>query len=364
MEKKAKKVFVIMISVLLLIILPVGIITAVIDPYFHFHKPIEGLNYPLNNERYQNYGIARNYDYDAVIVGTSMSEYFKPSEFDELFGVKSVKLPLSGGSQLEINEELNFVFSHHSNVRYVIRGIDLFRAFDSKDSRDYPAEDYPTYLYDDNPINDIRYVLNKDVFFKATASVVYRSLTGEPGDTLDSYMNWSDSYTYGPDGLNETYNRVAKETEFDTEITAEEYERIHDNIYENVIKIAEENPSTEFYMYISPYSILFFDYVDRSGGLDRIQKAERYILSLLTGYDNIHVFSFYTDTDMICDLYNYRDMSHHSEAVNTQILKWLKEGHGELTADDYNDYCDMVWYFYHSYDYDRLFEDDGVTLRK
>ena len=44
-----------------------------VDPFFHFHKPVSSLSYPLVNERYQNDGIARHFDYDAVITGTSMT---------------------------------------------------------------------------------------------------------------------------------------------------------------------------------------------------------------------------------------------------------------------------------------------------
>lgn len=42
-------------------------LTAVVDPFFHYHKPLECLSYPLNNERYQNDGIVKHFDYDAVI---------------------------------------------------------------------------------------------------------------------------------------------------------------------------------------------------------------------------------------------------------------------------------------------------------
>ena len=34
-----------------------------IDPMFHYHAPLKFLSYPLVNERYQNNGIARHFDY-------------------------------------------------------------------------------------------------------------------------------------------------------------------------------------------------------------------------------------------------------------------------------------------------------------
>ena len=65
-----------------------------IDPFFHFHKPYTDVYYyNLNNQRSQNDGICKHFDYDALITGTSLTENFKTSEFDKIFGVNSVKVP-------------------------------------------------------------------------------------------------------------------------------------------------------------------------------------------------------------------------------------------------------------------------------
>ena len=76
----------------------IGGLTAFVDPYFHYHAPLSFLEYPLNNQRYQNDGIVRNFDYDAIITGTSMTENFKTTEFDNLFNVNSIKVPFSGAT--------------------------------------------------------------------------------------------------------------------------------------------------------------------------------------------------------------------------------------------------------------------------
>ena len=63
----------------------------VFDPYFHFHKPFSFVRYRLYDERYTNDGISRNFDYDAIVTGTSMAQNFKTSEMDQLFGTRAVK---------------------------------------------------------------------------------------------------------------------------------------------------------------------------------------------------------------------------------------------------------------------------------
>lgn len=295
---------VLVLSALLLI----GGLTAIVDPYFLYHKPLSGISYQLNNERYQNYGIARNFDYNAMIVGTSMSENFKPSEFDELFGVQSVKLPFSGGSHCEVREMLEFAFAHNSEVKYVIRNIDLFRAFDSKDDRDYPADSYPTYLYDDNPWNDTGYLFNMEIFLEGTLIDLARTVFHKPTQTLDEYVNWNRAYTFGPAGIQANYHRNMVEYTGNGSITEEEYQRIGENITENVIQVAREHPDVTFYLYISPYSIYFFDYVHEMGELDRYLKAQETIMRLLLGHENIRLFAFYTEYDVVCDPYHYRDV--------------------------------------------------------
>ena len=54
------------------ILICVSVLTAVIDPFFHYHAPLEGLEYPIDNQRYQNDVIVNHFSDDALIPGTSM----------------------------------------------------------------------------------------------------------------------------------------------------------------------------------------------------------------------------------------------------------------------------------------------------
>ena len=65
-----------------MLLVGLGSVTIYIDPYFHYHAPLQGLEYPISNERYQNDGIIRHFPYNAIITGTSMTENFKASELD------------------------------------------------------------------------------------------------------------------------------------------------------------------------------------------------------------------------------------------------------------------------------------------
>ncbi|MBQ6904162.1 MAG: hypothetical protein IJQ26_06530, partial [Lachnospiraceae bacterium] len=54
-----KRCIIILCAVLLLI----AVLTAWLDPFFHYHAPRQGFYYALKNERAQNDGIVKQFDY-------------------------------------------------------------------------------------------------------------------------------------------------------------------------------------------------------------------------------------------------------------------------------------------------------------
>lgn len=112
----------------------IGVFVYRIDPYMHYHKPnTERYYYTLNNERSQNDGITKHFEYNALITGTSMTENFKTSEFDEIFGVNSIKVTYSGGSYKEINDNLIIALKKNPELKTIVRCLDYVRFLDDKD---------------------------------------------------------------------------------------------------------------------------------------------------------------------------------------------------------------------------------------
>ena len=62
---------------LMLVLIPLavaGIWVIHVDPFFHYHKPYtSGYYYILNNQRSQNDGILKHFNYNAAITGTSIT---------------------------------------------------------------------------------------------------------------------------------------------------------------------------------------------------------------------------------------------------------------------------------------------------
>ncbi|MBO4346821.1 MAG: hypothetical protein J5840_04190, partial [Lachnospiraceae bacterium] len=298
MKKSKAFLIIFIVAVLFIVSLPAALVVYV-DPYFHYHKPLDGKNYILRDQRYLNDGIVKNFDYDAMITGSSMTECFRPSVMDSLWGTTGIKVPFSGGSFLEVGDLTRTACEANPDLKMVIRGIDCNRFFNTKDERDYDADSYPTYLYDNNILNDTKYVFSKNAIVEAALILIQR---GEAShySSFDTYSNWSGDYRFGKDEVLKSYSREAvTPAESQLPLTDEEKQIMYENITANITDIADEYPNVEFYLYYTPYSIYYIDYYKRLGELDKQIEAEKYITSLLLEHENIHVYSFYMQHELI-----------------------------------------------------------------
>ena len=332
----------------------VGAVTAVIDPFFHYHKPLSFLSYPLNNERYQNDGIVRHFDYDAVITGTSMTLNFKTSELDALFGVHSVKVSFPGAMYKEINENLEKAARRNPDLRLIVRGLDSLWLLQDADAVGYEESSYPTFLYDDFLLNDVYYVLNKDVLLNNTKGVLGQTLSGQGTTSFDDYGNWNQAFSFGRDAVDAVYHRAEK-AEVVQEMTQEDREMLRKNLTQNVTELAKAYPEIDFYLFFTPYSIYYWDNLNQTGTLKKQLQAEEEAIKLLLSCDNIYLFAFSDQFDLVCDLDHYKDEIHYSEEINSQILRWMKDQEHLLTRENYQAYCGRVYQFYTTFDYEALF---------
>ncbi len=332
----------------------IGGFVVVIDPFFHYHGPLSSLDYDLHSEWYQNDGIARNFDYDTVLTGTSMIEMTKTSEIDEIFGVNSIKIPYGGGSYAQIDALVKQATESNPNLKLVIRGLDFNRLVtDTVDAVRGDAP-FPEYLYNNNLFDDVQYILNKDVILnEAVATLVYTN-QGNITTAFDDYALWKGSYEYGINAVlagHAVDNERIDSVPFDET----EFKLIEANIQENVIATAESHPNIEFYYFIPPYSIYAFDNYDRVGELEKVIEYHERVMAMILEVPNIKLYSFMDLYDVIENPDNYRDEYHYGMWVNTQLIQYLKNGEHMVTKDNFDSYCSEIENYYLNYDYEGLF---------
>ncbi len=341
-------------AVLLAALVLLGSVVAVIDPFFHYHAPLDGLQYRIFYERYQNDGIVKHFDYDALITGNSVTENFKTSELDALFGTNAVKVPFSGATLKELDTINRTAIEHNGDLRLVVEALSYSDLILDKDALAYDEGDYPTFLYDKNPLNDVKYLFNKSVF-KTALDMISFTRAGHTTTSFDAYAWWDTPDTvYGREAILAIYQRGELA---DEQPGLSDYQRelVRTNIEQNVLETARANPQIEFYIYIAPFSMYAWDRFSRAGELKTQLEAERMAVEMMLTCENIHVFSFTDAFDLVQDYDRYKDTVHHDSAVNSWILECMATGEHKLTHDNCEEYFDRVYEFYTTFDYDSLF---------
>ena len=350
-EKKRKKWFWITLLMTLGILGSIMAVMVVIDPYFHFHGPIEGISYRLYSERYMNSGIAKNFEYDAVITGSSMNQNFKTTKMNELWGTSAIKIPFSGAGFEEIKDNLEIALNSKNDVKYVLWGIDYNGLNREYDWQGY--DEYPEYLYDKNPFNDTSYIFNKTILFEGLFNNILWNLSGEDTTTFDEYSAWDGGQ--GWESISKTYKRSENILPME-ELSKEEAERTQKNITENIVNLAKAYPDTEFLLFYTPYSALYWESVYRKGWLEKQIDMEEIATRLMLQCDNIKLYSFCRETEITNDVNNYRDKEHYVAEINDLIMEWILEDKGRITIENYLSLLAWEREYYLNYDYDKLYE--------
>lgn len=350
-NNQSKKWFKKCIVCLLGAILFVFALVYVFDPYFHFHKPFSFVSYRLYEERYTNDGISRHFDYNAMVTGTSMAQNFKTTEMDALFGTKAVKETFSGAGYQELSQNLQRALQRNPDLKTVIWTMDYNGFIREKDWTQY--EGYPTYLYDDNPWNDVSYVFNKSILYHGVLPNVAKTLLRQKSTTMDEYSSW-DKQT-GLAYIMESYDRWEERAEMIEGLTEEERQMVTANIKENFVDMVSQYPDTTFYIFYSPYSICYWDFLNQEGMMQMQFEAEQIATELLLSCPNVKLFNFFDQYDVITNTDYYRDKEHYSAEINTKILEWMASDTGRITVDNYLERLEKEKEYYLNYDYESIF---------
>lgn len=351
-QKDTKKWFYKSIALLVALLGLTAFTVIIVDPYFHFHGPLSFLSYRLYDERYTNDGISRHFDFDALITGTSMAQNFKPSEMDALFGTNSVKVAFSGAGYQEIADNLDRALTRNDKVTTVLWTLDYNGLLRNYDWAQY--EEYPAYLYDDNPFNDVSYLFNKSVFYHNVLSNIAHTLAKAPSTTMDEYSSFQEET--GLEQILLSYDRNNVNKDVTTGYSGQEEKAVIQTITANIISVVNKYPDVTFYIFYSPYSICYWDSLSIKNTLYKQTQAEQTATELLLTCPNVRLYNFFDQYDVICNPDNYSDSGHYSAEINSRILQWIADGTGLITEENYLERLSQEREFYSNYDYDSIYD--------
>lgn len=317
-----------------------------VDPFFHYRAPDPEAEVWFE-QRCQTAGLLRSQDYETVLMGTSLAANYRPLWFDAYFDTRTVKATFPNGGFHEFSQALDYACQTH-DVKRVIFGLDpniLVRSVEEA------PDQLPAYLYDTNPWNDSPYLLNKDVLVRALY-VVREKAAGNTQALQDAFV-WDGNVFFSKELALAGYQRPEAE---DTVLPEDAFFDICDENLAVVETWLTEHPDTEFIFYYSPYSILFWDKMERQGRTDAMFAVLKHATEALLAYDNVKIQCFLTDIDIITDLDNYADHIHVAGRVTWKMSKAMAGTEHLLTLENYEAKLDALREYVVNYDYESIWE--------
>ena len=310
------------LSVICIFFVSVAALVVYVDPFFQYHAPLENFPYLVDNQLSQNPGMAKHMEYDSVILGSSMTVNFNTNWFSELMDLNTIKLNYSGAFPKDQSNIMQLIFESGNQVNKVFLGIDVTAYTGGVEETKYPV---PYYLYDDNLINDVQYLFNKDVLL----NYILRPIADpDKTDLATVYQSWWTDEYYNIQWVMHNYEQpeaVEEETPADAYL-----ESTGRNLDVNICPYIEQNPDTVFYVFFPPGSILFWNDVMRENHLEATLAEHQYIVDRLLSYDNVRVFFFPNQEWIVTDLNNYADEIHYHSDINYYMTECFANGECEV----------------------------------
>ncbi len=303
-------------------------VIVLIDPFQAYHLAGEYLP-PVDktSQVYSNPGIARNYTYDSAIVGTSVTENFRPSYMNTRLGGQFIKLCTSAGTVHNHAVLLEIAFRTHV-LRRIVYGLDIYSLVGESDAVAYAL---PEYLYTDTYLDDAPYWFNKSVW--GTFIPKCLKTWGQTQDDAfrDKMYSWANQDEYSIRAIE--YNAVFETPE---RIYAQDafLEKARKNIEINLIPFIEAHPETHFDIFFPPYSAAEWSNMESKGTLEALLSLRPLCFDLLSVYHNVTLYDFSTWESWVLHASNYKDTTHYGEWINDAITDCIAAGDGAVTEQE------------------------------
>lgn len=341
---------------ILFIFVTLLLISLITDPIKLFHKPIFFKNKFNTNMRLQAAGLINNYEFDSIILGTSILENTSSKEASKLLGGKFINLSLSGSDFYERSYILKYTLKN-KKIKNVLYSLDYSGLIFAREGKpDYNIKNF-NYLYDNNRFNDLLVYMNLKSF-ECMFSLAIEPCIGTEIN-FDMPNEWfSDKSHSGKFGGIDNWFKFKKSKQIDNafksilkttkekklnfrvdESVLKESLRIKKYINKYLLEIITKNPKTNFYLVLPPYSIIknAITVKHEKKNFYLLNKSIKYIIKKTKAYKNIKVYAWGNEK-FIENMALYKDLVHYHPKINSLILEWISRDKGLITEQNIEKY--------------------------
>lgn len=327
-EKKTLKYLILFIAAELLAVM---LITYCFDPFYQYHTPFFGLKASLFDRDNQVPGTIRTFSYDSVLLGSSVAENFDTSYLDAAYDCNILKIIRASGSVADLMYYLNQAHDRQT-LKNIFWCMDIFALSSSPEVTLYSSET-PRYLHTSSVLDDSTYLFNKDIIFTTIPQSVAYSVLGI--DTGGHAYDWSDGKNFSADQAMYAYDKPKEN--LPTQPVSEE---TIENVAANLSMLEDEigsHPDVNYIVFFPPYSMLWWDCGYTNGVSDEYFYVLEQAIPVLLAYDNVSMYYFQSERDIITNLDLYIDLVHYSPDVNQYMLECITSDQNRVTSDNMDD---------------------------
>lgn len=300
------------------------------DPFLQYHSPFLGRQAVFNDRDNQMPGSVRVMDYDSVLMGSSVVENCDSDFLDGHFGCHCLKIIRASGSAADLLYYLDMAQESHE-LKNIFWCMDL-SALDSDPQNTFGQGSENRYLHTKSILDDGPYLWNKEILLVTVPTMLAYGRAGR--DVGGHAYDWSEGKEFSAGLAMEAYEKPPEACE------ARDFSDRTEDIRRNVEAVAqqiESHPDTRYFFFFPPYSMSWWDCAYVNGDLEEKFYILEYALPVLLSYDNVEVYYFQDDVQIIGNLDNYMDLVHYSPEINQYMLERLAAGDGRVTEDNWQD---------------------------
>lgn len=306
-------------------------IAYLVDPFYQFRY--EENHYFNNTAKFPGPGLVKNYDYDCLILGSSMTQNFDMELFRRELGVHPLHIGIGG---MGIDELLAYIALSEATGKcdsYYI-GIDQYMLADAQSFKT------PQYLFRDDAVSMLRYLMSYEVWFRylpLDAALTVANMLNLPlpekfpqSSDIDLLANWENDFSYGEAAVIQNYLR----NEYG--VSTVELDGLYQRMTEWTDRLFESLPGEKirYHFFFPPYSVLFWCDAMQDGYFEIYQDAKRYFFEKAQSY-GIEVYDFQS-ADFVFDLENYKDITHYRAEINDWMTACFANGSCRLDEETLN----------------------------
>ena len=295
----------------------------IIDPYYNYraydHK------YKLD-KIFSVPGVVKNYDYDAIVIGSSMTQNFDMDSFRQELGQNPIKATLGGITGKEISALFKLAQdSGHAQTYYICIDTSVLSS-DSQEQR------FPDYLMDFSLLNDYKYFWGYEAwmrFIPLNLGLLAADSLGielpqrfSEARSIDLMGDWAYRYEFSADRVLSIYSESDNGAAINVDMAG-----ISENALDNceVFVDSLDLSRGDIVFFFPPYSSLLWYKMEKEGSLESTMELKRHFMELVDGYDNVKVYDF-QGAEFTSNLDNYMDLSHYSPEINDFMVSCFASG--------------------------------------